>query len=425
MENKKIKVVWVCHLSNEEIRKELKFRDSSSNRGRKDYSKWNTNAIYEFKKFNDVELHVISPHIGISDKVQEFTKDGIYYHFFRSEDDNLVFRIKRRLFKGKYETPEYKTNTKIILSIVNRIKPDLIHLIGAENPYYSISALSMPKDTPLVVALQTLMIDPDFFKNYPISKKNYEYKSGIERKILERTEYISCRSKKFIEILKKEISPNTTILDLPLVVGETINMHAAIKEYSFVYFAANISKAADYAIEAFAIVNKKHPETTMRVVGGYALEFKKQLDDRLTELKIADKVTFSGSLPTHDDVINEIRKAKFAVLPLKIDLISGTVREAMANGLPTVTTITPATPLLNEKRESVMLSDKGNFEAMANNMCCLYENDEIAKKMQANAYETVKEKYDNETIAQLWRDAYHAVLKKEEYGTPIPDTISR
>ena len=148
MENKKIKVVWVCHLSSEAIRRQLYFRKDITGIIKKrqmfDFAKWNTNAINEFKKMNDIDLHIISPHMQMSSRVQEFTMDGIHYHIFRPEDDNFFFRLKRKVLKGKYQTPEYKYNTRTILSFIKSIKPDLIHLIGAENPYYSISALSMP-----------------------------------------------------------------------------------------------------------------------------------------------------------------------------------------------------------------------------------------------------------------------------------------
>ena len=40
---------------------------------------------------------------------------------------------------------------------------------------------------------------------------------------------------------------------------------------------------------------------------------------------IKDAVTFEGMLPTHDDVIAQIRKSRFALLPLRIDLTSGTI----------------------------------------------------------------------------------------------------
>lgn len=423
MENKKIKVVWVCRVSNEEIRNRIHIKNSKlfflKGNPVYDCAQWNTNAINEFKRFNDVELHLISPHVAISPKLEEFTIDGIHYHIFKSEDDNLSFKVKRRLLKGKYETPDFKKNSKTILSIINRINPDLIHLIGAENPIYSSSALSIPREIPLIVGLQTLMCDPKFKENYPISEKLYKYRSGIEVAIIKKAHFVCCKNNYFRNIIWTTISDKIRILDLSLAVGENITKKICEKVYTFVYFAKEIEKAADLAIEAFAIANKKHPEATMRIIGGYGPHFKKQLDDRMTELNIADKVSFSGSLPTHKDVINEVHKARFAVLPLKIDLISGTIREAMANGIPVVTTITPGTPKLNEKRKSVLLSEKGDHNAMAQNMISLIENKEFADALRSNAYETIKERYDNEAIIKEWRNAYYEVLENRKTGAKI------
>lgn len=411
---KKIKVVWVCHLSNEEIRKRLHFRKITFRKeGLVDFAQWNTNAINEFKKFDDIELHIISPHLNISSEIQEFTFEGIHYHFFRSEDDNLLFRVKRKLLKGKYLTPDYEQNTRTILSIIDYIKPDLIHIIGAENPYYSKSALSMPKNIPLLVALQTLMIDPDFYRNYPTTKQMYKYRSDIEREVLQRADYVTFRAKRFGEILCQEFNPAPKTLDMPLAVGEDITIGEYEKQYDFVYFAANISKASDWAIEAFALAQKKHPEITLNISGGYHPDLKERLDKRIEELGITDNVIFSGSQKSHNDVLNQIRKSRFALLPLKIDLIAGTIREAMANGLPVVTTITPATPKLNETRESVLLSEKGDFEAMAENMCRLISSTELAKTLQENAATTMHEKYSNETAVKLWRENYYNILEKK------------
>ena len=411
MVKNKIKVVWVCHLSNEEIRERLHFKTFFlKKKSFNDFAKWNTNAINEFKNYNDVELHIISPHISLTLDLDEFVMDGIHYHFFRSEDDHFIFKLKRKIFKGEYLTPEYEYNTNVIIQLIKTIKPNLIHVIGAENPYYSKSALSMPKDIPLIVALQTLMISPDFYKNYPISKELYEYRSSIERKVLSRADYISCRGQRFVEILNKEIIPTPKILDLPLAVGENIEIAEYKKEFDFVYFAKDIEKAIDWTIETFALVQKKYPELTLNVIGGYSNFTKEQLDKRLKELNIINNVIFSGTLPTHDDVINQVRKSRFAILPLKVDLISGTIREAMANGLPVITTITPATPKLNEIRESVLLSPKGDFKAMAENIFRLLSDIELAKDIRMNAYETLKEKYDNKSIIKCWHDTYFELL---------------
>jgi glycosyltransferase involved in cell wall biosynthesis len=115
---------------------------------------------------------------------------------------------------------------------------------------------------------------------------------------------------------------------------------------------------------------------------------------------------FEGKLPTHDDVICQIRKSRFALLPLKIDLVSGTIREAMANGLPVVTTVTPATPNLNKKRECVLLSEMGDHKAMADNMLRLIEDPEYANIIRDNCLQTANERITNKEIVDNYIRAY-------------------
>ena len=68
------------------------------------------------------------------------------------------------------------------------------------------------------------------------------------------------------------------------------------KKYDFVYFSLNINKAADLAIEAFAVAKKSHPEINLLVVGDYDEDFKQHLDDRIKELAITESIVFTGKL---------------------------------------------------------------------------------------------------------------------------------
>lgn len=412
---KKIKVAWICHFSNEEIRNQLHFaqwtptaifRRFFKKKGYlNDFAIWNTNAIKEFEKFDDIELHIISPHSAISGKVQYFNLQGIHYHFFKSETDRLLTHISMRLGICKLQT-SYERNSRTILNLVREINPQIIHLIGAENPHYSESALWLPKEKPLIVSLQTLMSDPDFFKNYPISKADYDYRSSIERQVIKHADYIATKVERFRTLIKEQIDFGAKFLDMSLAVGENINLTPTAKEYDFIYFAADISKAIDHALEAFAIAKRTNPHITLHVVGSYSDSFMLQIEEQMKLLSLGNEVTFTGRLETHDDVLKEIRKARFAILPLKIDILSGTIREAMANGIPTVTTITPATPQLNEKRKSILLSEKGNFEMMAQNMCALLSDEEFANSIKQNAIKTINERYDNHFAMNVWREYY-------------------
>lgn len=419
MEIKKIKVVWVCSVSNAEIRKHLTFKNDILSRTFNsnpifDLAQWNTNAINEFKNFEDVELHIISKHKHLKYNLTEFVEEGIHYHIFKSEDDYNLFKLKRKFFKKKYARIKYQKNTDTICSLIDKINPDIVHFIGAELQHTSSAAPAVDKKYPLLVSLQTLVNDPQFFKNYIFNEDFYKYISNIEKNTLKRADYICTNVELFKKIILEKIKPEAKILNMRLALGEKISEHNTPKEYTFVYFSKEINKAVDWAIEAFALAQKEFPEITLNIVGGYTSQFKEVLDKRIEELNIKENVIFSGSLPTHDDVINQIRKSQFAVLPLKIDIIAGTIREAIANGLPVVTTITPGTPKLNVKRETLILSEKEDFKAMANNMIKLLSDEGYVNQIKENIKLTIDEIYNNTAAMNEWRKQYYNI--KERWG---------
>ena len=427
----KLKIVMLCHFSNALVRKHLRpgsgILESIVRRVlhkplvQADFAQWNTNAIKEMEKFtNEVELHVISPGYYMLDRESVFVENGIHYYFFKDER-TLLTQFKNKILKHYRET--YLKNRAYISKKIAEIKPDIIHVIGAENPNYSIAALDIPKEIPHIVQLQTLMLDPDFKKAYPIDSETYEYRANLERQIFENADYIGTKAVRFRKILNDMISLKHPILGTTIAQSEPIDFSFEKKEFDFVYFAANVSKAVDFAIESFAIAHKSFPTATLDIVGDYAIDYKKKLDERIAELGIQDFVIFEGKQATHDDVIRQIKKSRFALLPLKIDLISGTVRESMANGLPVVTTITPATPKLNEKRESVLLSPIGDHQAMAENMLKLLNDEKYAETIRENAGITASERVNNEQIIRKWIDAYHACIENFKNGTPIPEKL--
>ena len=238
--------------------------------------------------------------------------------------------------------------------------------------------------------------------------------------------YVGTPAAKYKEIIRREMNPTAIILNTGLALKDPIVTEQCEKKYDFVYFAANISKAADLAIEAFAIAHKTKPEITLDVIGSYADEYKNQLDSLIDKLRIRDAVTFEGSLPTHEDVLKQIRLSRFALLPLKVDLTSGTIREAMSNGLPVVTTDTGelGTQKLNIKRQNVLISPIGDHQALADNMLRLLEDEDLANTLRQNAYQTRSEVRSNEMIARNYVEAYKACINRSKNGTPLPSSVT-
>lgn len=419
-----IKVAYICHFSTPRLHEKLPLklhlldivtlaaRRKPINTSVGQFAVWNDNAINEIRKHaNQVEFHVITPYPYLKKEIVEFAEDNIHFHIFR---DHSIFTsfVQRNIIKNINLT--HTCNRNSIVKIIESNDIDVVHVVGAENPYYSLAALDIPTNIPLVVQLQTLMSEPGFEEKYNISRHQYSYRSALEREIIRRADYIGTNVEHFKKVILQDIKPNAEFLDMPLAVAEPIVENKEIRTQDFIYFAKDISKAADWAIEAFAIAHKKHHEIQLKIVGGYTPSVKSVLDTRLLSLGIEDAVTFTGMLPTHEDVLHEVRKSKYAILPIKADIITGTIREAMSSCVPVVTTMTPGTPLLNKDRESILISAAGDFEAMAENMCRLINDKELYNSLQNNALVTVAERYNNQAAINHWIESYQKICHKAQ-----------
>lgn len=424
MQNNKIKVAWICHFSDKEFNQKLPlkvgglyafiyklYKSKELSTDVADFGVWNINALNEMKKFTDrVDLHIIAPYPHLESKIYEYEEDGICYHFFRPNAMIVEQILNQFPLLYDFHKPSYSGNRSVIKSIISKIAPSIVHVVGAENPYYSIAALDIPQNIKLIVQLQTLMSDPKFFTNYPIDRRSYEYRASIEKTVIRRANYVGTTIQDYRNIILKHINSEAKFLDLKLAVGEKIKKIDTKKEYDFVYFARSISKAGDWAIESFIEATKINRKITMLVVGGYATSEKESYEKLLSTHGVLENVTFTGELPTHDDVLEAVSKAHIALLPIKIDFIPGTIREANALGLPVVTSITEGTPSLNKKRQCALLSKGGDHEAMAINMIRVLEDKALAEELVQNSYVRLQESYDNSQAVAKWVEEYETII---------------
>ena len=428
--SKRTTVVWLCQFSNQEVREKTHIRKLKIEHfmrriiGRNgecgtDLGIWITNAINEIKNYTQIELHIICPIRDLRDKRQDFEIDGVYYHFFRDENSALWRKAIRYCFT-RYSS-QFRKNRKYINNIITELKPDLVHIIGAENPYYSLSLLDISNSIPTLLQLQALLasiVD----KTTGARKKDFLYKAKYERILVERADYVGTVTLPFVNFIRREIKESAIILNTTLAMAQTINLTSDEKIFDFVHYAATLgqSKATDVAIEAFAIAHKKYPNIKLDIIGNMAKDFQVEIEARIKELDIQSAVFFEGLLPTHEDVIKQIRKSNYALLPLKVSIVPNTVHEAIANGLPVVTTETPGTPEINSKKECVLISSPDDAEDIARNMIKLIEDKELGEILRKNAAEYEYELENNEAIIYHWVEVYDAIIQNKRTGREIP-----
>ena len=130
---KKIKVVWICHFSNENVLKWINpwFK-------RNEIAQWIPNLIKGIQDNESIELHVISLHSGIG-LYKKHIENNVTYHFV-NYGIPIIGVPWPKFLPVDILTNYYLTN-KIIKRIVKKINPNIITLFGAENPNYSYSWL--------------------------------------------------------------------------------------------------------------------------------------------------------------------------------------------------------------------------------------------------------------------------------------------
>lgn len=419
----KIKVVWICSFSKKSLRNRLYthihpfektlrwvLRKPAPLRNA-DGGAWICNALDEIVKFEGIELHVITPWLYLNERIQSFCEKGVTYHFVRDQNSTLTSFLFKSLFH--IQDNEYRENSKVICELIDIIHPEIIHMFGAENPNYSFSALHIPRKYPLIVQLQTLVNEPKFLNDYyKGNTANWQYYASLEKRVINRADYIGTILKPFKDFIVQNIKPNVRFVDTDLALIEKINRKQEEKEYDCVYFAKDISKAVDLAIDAFALARQRRPSLSMLIIGGFAENFMVTLRKKIDRLGVADNIRFTGILPTYDDVISAIRKAKIALLPIKVDLITGTIRESMSNGIPVVTTDTGTngTQLLNRLRDSVLLSKIGDSQAMADNIIRLLDDMVLYDTLRENSFRNREECDSNYVVVKKWIETYNEII---------------
>ena len=426
----KLKVAWICHFSNKEVRERLplsKMRVKNTiksllgkkiNSGYSDFSPWVSNLIKEFEKFDDIELHVISPFAGLTHFTCEFELNGIFYHFYQSDLPILHVNLPDKFnWEGKIK---YLPNRYFVKKILNKINPDIVNLIGTENPYYSITSLDI-KNLPVYVSAQTVYTNPARKKYSDICR---QLTWDIELMIHKKEKYYGCSGRMHRDLILKN-NPEAIIFKMFFPLQRPAQVKVVPKIIDFVFFAAGVSKkkGIEDAIDALAIIKKNKKNVSLNVVGRCFGAYKEFLLRKIDELDLKENIIFNDYFPLHSDMHQHIVQSHFAVLPVKLDIIPGSVVEAMLLDLPVVTYKTTGTPYLNKDGESVLIADIGDIDMLAGQMLKLLNSPSLAQKLGENAKAVIEKEFDNAASAKRLVNNYRAAIAHYHNNTPVPEEL--
>ncbi|WMC91688.1 glycosyltransferase [Kineothrix sp. MB12-C1] len=153
-------------------------------------------------------------------------------------------------------------------------------------------------------------------------------------------------------------------------------------------------------LEAFAEFHEHLPEYTLHLYGDGSL--KKDLEEHAELLGIQSVVVFEGFTK---NVTNKIKDAGMYVLSSDYEGISNSLLEAMATGIPSISTDCPigGSRLCIESYENGILVKIGDREGLMKAMYDIASSEVLAVKLSENGAK-LKEKYSERSIAEIWQE---------------------
>jgi len=170
--------------------------------------------------------------------------------------------------------------------------------------------------------------------------------------------------------------------------------HEVKNSFSIISAARLVSwKGFDILIEVVDELSKEKKDIFLDILGEGPLHL--VFTNKIKKLK-NEKIKLISSLP-HDIFLQKLQMADLFVLNTAYEGLSHVILEAMAAGVPVVTTNVGGNPELITDGENGLLVEFNNKEQLKEAILKLYNNPELGKKFADNSKEVLK-KFTSETM---------------------------
>ena len=144
--------------------------------------------------------------------------------------------------------------------------------------------------------------------------------------------------------------------------------------------ARNLERLYDNssALRAFALIRQRHPSAQMTLAGSGPE--RDALEQQAHDLGLADAVIFAGRVE-NSEMPNLYKTVSIALNPSLADNMPISILEALASGVPMVSTNVGGVPFLVEDEKTALLVPPGDHVAMANACLRLLEDASLADNL--------------------------------------------
>lgn len=156
------------------------------------------------------------------------------------------------------------------------------------------------------------------------------------------------------------------------------------------------------AIRAFLTVHRTHPDATLTIAGSGPLA--ESLRTLAENLGLVDAVKFTGRLD-REEMAQAYRNADIAINPSLVDNMPNSVLEAMASGVPVVSTDVGGVPYIVADGQTALLVPPGSPDVMAEAIIRLMDDCDLSERLIVNGLTEVR-KYTWQRVWPTLADIY-------------------
>ncbi|RWX01458.1 N-acetyl-alpha-D-glucosaminyl L-malate synthase BshA [Flavobacterium cerinum] len=310
-----------------------------------------------------------------------------------------------------YQPYELALSSKLV-DMVKLYKIELLHVHYAiPHAYAGYMAKKMLKEQGIKIPMVTTLHGTDItlVGNHPFYKPAVSFSINHSDIVTSVSQDLKEDTYRLFDI-KKEIYviPNFIEIDKNRI-DETSECHRSLMATETQKIVTHISnfrqvKRIPDVIKIFNEIQKVMPAKLMMVGDGPEKEGAEKLCE---QLGISDKVIFFGNS-------NEINKilcySDLFLLPSETESFGLAALEAMASGVPVISSNTGGLPEVNREGYSGYLSDVGDVQDMAKKAISILSDDKKLLEFKSNALKVAQE-FDIQNVMPMYEELYRKAIK--------------
>lgn len=361
---------------------------------------------------------VVATELGL-----ELARRGHEIHFITYSQPVRLALLNKNVHYHEVNVPEYPLfhyqpyelalSSKLV-DMVKLYKIEVLHVHYAiPHAYAGYMAKQMLKEEgillPMITTLHgtdiTLVGNHPFYKpavTFSINKSDFV--TSVSQSLKDET-YKLFQTNKEIHVIPNFIELDKNTKDPKIQCRRSVMANENERIITHVSNFRKVKRIAD-VVKVFDKIQKEIPAKLMMVGDGPEKEVAERLCE---ELGILDKVIFFGNSNEVDKILSY---SDLFLLPSATESFGLAALEAMAWGIPVISSNSGGLPEVNFNGVSGYLSDVGDVDDMAKNAIKIIGDDETLAQFRTNALEVAKQ-FDIKNILPLYEDLYRKAIEQK------------